>query len=68
MQSCKLAELHVRRLQNSLQLLQQKHRQALSEEYHQRFLDRQHTARQARDAASARFSRIEALQNEMIDI
>jgi hypothetical protein len=68
LQSCKLAELQVARLRNSLQLLQQKHRQALAEEYHQRFLDKQHVARQARDAASARFGRIEALQNEMIDI
>jgi hypothetical protein len=68
LQSCKLAELQVARLRNSLQLLQQKHRQVLAEEYHQRFLDKQHVARQARDAASARFGRIEALQNKMIDI
>ena len=68
LEAVKLAELRVERYQNSLRLLQQKHRQALSEEYHQRFLDRQHTARQARDAASARFSRIEALQQEMVDI
>jgi hypothetical protein len=68
LQSCKLAELHVARLRNSLQLLQQKHRQALSEEHHQRFLNRQYTARQARDAASARFKQVEALQDEIIDI
>jgi hypothetical protein len=68
LENCKLAELQVERLSHSLRLLQQKHRQALSEEYHQRFLDRQHTARQARDTASARFSRIEALQQEMVDI
>ena len=68
LETVKLAELRVKRLQNSLQLLQQKHRQALSEEYRHRWLDRQYTARQKRDAASARFSRIEALQQEMVDI
>jgi phage protein D len=68
LENCKLAELRVERYQNSLRLLQQKHRTALSEEWHQRFLDRQFTARQARDAASARFKRVEELQDEIIDI
>jgi hypothetical protein len=64
--ACKLAELHAERLRHSLQLLQRKHRQALSEEYRTRWLDRQQTARQRRDAASERFSRLEGLINELV--
>lgn len=66
LQAIKVAELQVSRLQHSLELLQQKHRQALSEEYRTRWLDRQRTARQRRDAASERFSRLEGLINELV--
>jgi hypothetical protein len=64
--TCKLAQLQVERLQHSLVLLQQKHSQALEQEYHLRWLDRQQAARVRRDAASARFARVEALINEIV--
>ena len=66
LRTIKLAELQLERLQHSLRLLQQKHRQALSEEHCTRWLDRQQTARQRRDAASERFARLEGLINEFV--
>ena len=68
LQAIKHAELQVARLSNSLRLLQQEHGIALAREYKDRFYARQHKAQQIRDAASARFRRIEALQQEMVDI
>jgi hypothetical protein len=68
LQACKLAELEVKRLQNSLILLQQEYGKVYEKETKDRFHARQHEARLARDAASEQFCRIEALQQEMISI
>ena len=64
--ACKLAELHAEEFRNSLRMLEQKHRQTLEQEYETRWLDRQQTAGVKRDAASERFSRLEALISEIL--
>ena len=53
---------------NSLRLLQQEHGIVLAREYKDRFYARQHKAQPIRDAASERFRRIEAIQQEIVDI
>ena len=68
LQAIKHAELQVARLSNSLRLLQQEHGIVLAREYKDRFYARQHKAQPIRDAASERFRRIEALQQEIVDI
>jgi hypothetical protein len=64
----KLCELEVARLRNSLHLLQQEYGKVLLKEEKERFHRGQHEARIVRDAASEQFRRIEALQQEMVDI
>jgi hypothetical protein len=68
LRAVQLAELTVQRLQHALPLLEQKHRQCLSEEYHSLWVSRHFAARQQRDQQSEKFGRLRELQAEMLAI
>ena len=68
LRAVQLAEVTLQRLQHALPLLEQKHRQCLSEEYRSRWAARHLAARQKRDVASESFGRLRELQDEMLAI